>query len=202
MEDTVRMAGALRNSPSGSSPFRQARRLLYPTGMKAILTTICIIVAGALVGAPAFAQSRHPRIGELATFTFVRGSADFVVRADEPLARDIGEIAAWAQENPDGLLVLDGHADRRGSAPSNIRLSLDRAKSVRDKLLEAGVDPAQIVIAAYGEKHAFENTHDRKVVVWGTRSGMAAVLGRSKAKGRVVLTYLELDRRPREVATR
>jgi outer membrane protein OmpA-like peptidoglycan-associated protein len=168
--------------------------------MKALITAISILVAGALAGAPAFAQSQRPRIGELATFTFVRGSADFVVRADEPSATEIGEIAAWAQENPEGLLVLDGHADRKGSAPANVRISLDRAKAVRNKLLEAGIDPAQILIAAYGEKHAGENTRDRKVVVWGTRSGMPAVLQRAKAKGRVVLTYLELDRRPRQVA--
>jgi outer membrane protein OmpA-like peptidoglycan-associated protein len=168
--------------------------------MKAILVAITLCFAGALVGAPAHAQSQRPRIGELATFTFARGSADFVVRADEPGAREIGEIAGWTVENPDGLLVLDGHADRRGNAAANIRLSLDRAKAVRNKLIEAGVDPAQIVIAAYGEKHASENTRDRKVVVWGTRSGMAAVMQRAKAKGRVVLTYLELDRRPRQVA--
>lgn len=169
--------------------------------MKALLTAIAFL-AGVLAGAPAFAQSQHPRIGELATFTFQRGSADFIVRADEPSARDVGEIAAWAQENPDGLLVLDGHADRRGSAPANMRISLDRAKAVRDKLIQAGIDPVQIVVAAYGEKHAAENRHDRKVVVWGTRSGMEAVLQRSKAKGRIVLTYLELDRRPLPVARR
>jgi outer membrane protein OmpA-like peptidoglycan-associated protein len=165
-----------------------------------IITATVILVLGVLAGAPAFAQSQHPRIGELATFSFQRGSADFVVRADEPSARNIGDIAAWAQENPDGLLVLDGHADRRGNAPMNMRLSLDRAKAVRTKLMQAGIDPAQIVVAAYGENHAAENTHDRKVVVWGTRSGMAAVMQRSKAKGRIVLTYLELDRRPRQVA--
>lgn len=168
--------------------------------MKALLTAIALCLAGALVLAPAHAQSQRPRIGELATFTFDRGSSDFVVRADEPSARELGEIAGWAIENPDGLLVLDGHADRHGGRPANMRLSLDRAKAVRDKLIDTGVDPGQIVIAAYGEKHGRENTRDRKVVVWGTRSGMAAVMQRAKAKGRVVLTYLELDRRPRQVA--
>lgn len=196
----MRTDGHVRNSPSESSPFGEARALLLRDGMKALSAAILLLVAGALVGAPAFAQSQRPRIGELATFTFSRGSADFVVRADEPDARELGEIAAWAQENPDGLLVLDGHADRRGSKPANIRISLDRAKAVRDKLLVMGVDPGQILIAAYGEKHARENARDRKVVVWGTRSGMPAVLQRAKAKGRVVLTYLELDRVPRQVA--
>ncbi len=168
--------------------------------MKALQAGIAAIVASALAGAPARAQSQHPRIGELATFTFVRGSSDFVVRADEPTAREIGDIAAWAMDNRDGLIVLDGHADHHGNSRANIRLSLDRAKAVRDRLLDAGIDPGQILIAAYGEKHADENTRDRKVVVWGTRSGMDAVLQRAKAKGRMVLTYVELDRRPRQVA--
>jgi outer membrane protein OmpA-like peptidoglycan-associated protein len=165
--------------------------------MKPVIAAIALCFAGALVVTPAHAQRR---IGELATFTFDRGSADFGVRSDEPRSRELGEIAGWAVQNPDGLLVLDGHADRRGNAAANIRLSLDRAKAVRDKLIQTGVDPGQILIAAYGEKHAHENTRDRKVVVWGTRSGMAAVMKRAKAKGRVVLTYLELDRSPRQVA--
>jgi hypothetical protein len=94
------------------------------------------------------------------------------------------------------LLVLDGHADRRGNAARNIRLSLDRAKAVRNKLLQAGVDPAQLIIAAYGERYAPDNARDRKVVVWGTRSGFDAVAKRTRARGRVLLTYLELDRVP------
>ncbi|HZJ62638.1 MAG TPA: OmpA family protein, partial [Kofleriaceae bacterium] len=67
--------------------------------------------------------------------------------------------------------VLDGHADRVGSEPVNLHLSMQRAKAVRDRLIAAGVDPDQLVVAAFGE-HG--HRHERTVVVWATRTGPRA----------------------------
>jgi outer membrane protein OmpA-like peptidoglycan-associated protein len=154
--------------------------------MKALLTVIALAIAAT----PAAANpksSQHPRVGQLASVEFKHGSADLVVRADTSLARDLGEVAAWAAENPDGLVVLDGHADRKGPRRVNRKLSLDRAKVVRDQLIELTVDPNQIVIAAFGETGP-KAQRNRKVVVWGTRAGLKAVAARSHARGEVVLT--------------
>lgn len=129
-----------------------------------ILLAVAVSAPVALAGPSA---SQHPRVGQLAAVTFEHGSAELVVRADTPLARELGEVAAWAAEHPDGLLVLDGHADRNGPCRINRRLSLERAKVVRDQLLALDVDPNQIVIAAFGESGP-QTKRNRTVVVWVT----------------------------------
>jgi outer membrane protein OmpA-like peptidoglycan-associated protein len=78
------------------------------------------------------------------------------------------------------MIVLDGHADRIGSEPVNWTLSLDRAKAVRDQLIDAGVDPDQILIAAFGEDGP---RHDRSVVVWATKTGERAIVARTMRQG-------------------
>jgi outer membrane protein OmpA-like peptidoglycan-associated protein len=159
-------------------------------------TTWIVTLALAIAATPAVAgqkSSQHPRVGQLAAVDFAHGSAELAVRSDTELARDLGEVAAWAAENPDGLLVLDGHADRSGPSRVNKRLSLERAKFVRERLVALDVDPNQIVIAAFGETGP-KSTRNRKVVVWGTRAGLKAVAARSHARGEPVLTAGLLSR--------
>src|SRR3954463_12619060 len=106
--------------------------------------------------------SQHPRVGELAVFEFDRGSAKLDRRNDGGPTKELGEIAAWIQDNPDGLVVPDGHADPSGATKLNLRLSFARAKAVREQLLLAGVDADHIVIAAFGDGGP-QHTRDRKV---------------------------------------
>lgn len=126
------------------------------------------IITALAIAAPAAAQEppRHTQVGRLARIAFQPGSANL---GDD---QKLDEVATWAMQNPDGLIVLDGHADRSGEHRDNVRLSLDRAKSVKQQLVKAGVDPDQIVIAAFGDRGP---RADRTVVVWATRSGMDAV---------------------------
>lgn len=135
-----------------------------------------VVVAIALGASPALAQepSLHPRIGQLAELTFPRGSADLAPGTEQPL----GTIAAWARQNPDAHVVLDGHADRTGAAPLNVKLSLRRATAVREQLVLLGVDPDMIVVAAYGEAGP-QKRNNRRVVVWGTRADIKAIVARS-----------------------
>lgn len=143
---------------------------------------IGLFVAGATTSV--FAQprnaSQHPRVGQLAEVKFAAGSAEVVFDTDGRVAARLDQAASWAHENPDGLVVLDGHADVVGTEPVNLRLSLERAKAVRERLVSAGVDPDQIIIAAFGEDGP---RHDRSVVVWATRKGERAVVARTLGRG-------------------
>jgi outer membrane protein OmpA-like peptidoglycan-associated protein len=96
----------------------------------------------------------------LAVLRFERGSAALATAHGEELCK----VAAWAQRNPEGVLVIDGHADREGTRTETVRLSLARARAVQHVLVEAGLNPDQIVIAAFDTAKS-----DRGVVVWGTR---------------------------------
>lgn len=55
-------------------------------------------------------------------------------------------------ELPDADIHLDGYSDRRGDADTNLALSNERIKSVRDALVQAGVDQKRIYMNALGEQ--------------------------------------------------
>jgi outer membrane protein OmpA-like peptidoglycan-associated protein len=141
---------------------------------------IGLLVVG--VSATALAQpdaSLHPRVGQLAQLRFAPGSAEIVFDSNGKVAAKLARAASWAHENPHGLVVLDGHADRAGSEPANLRMSMQRAKAVRDQLIDAGVDPGQIVVAAFGEDGP---RHDGTVIVWATRTGPRTVIARTERR--------------------
>jgi outer membrane protein OmpA-like peptidoglycan-associated protein len=100
----------------------------------------------------------------LADIRFARGSARLPDAAGSQLAR----VARWADENFNGLVVVDGHPDAGGTA----KLSLRRARIVRDQLLALGVDPSQIVISAFGP----EDPQHARVTVWGSNDSLDKVL--------------------------
>ncbi len=113
------------------------------------------------------AEPRAPtssRVGLLAELYFAEGSS----RLPDASGSQLGRIAAWAEENFDGVIVLDGHADKNG----DIRLSWRRARLVRDQLLALGVDPDQIVISAFGP----EKGRLARVAVWGTHNTVEQML--------------------------
>jgi outer membrane protein OmpA-like peptidoglycan-associated protein len=62
--------------------------------------------------------------------------------------------AASADLRSSGVVVeLDGYASSEGTAAHNLRLSRDRANSVKTYLVNSGVSPEKIKIKAYGETH-------------------------------------------------
>jgi outer membrane protein OmpA-like peptidoglycan-associated protein len=174
--------------------------------MKPIFTATVALALTLSSTASADQRSSHQGVGELAAFQFDHGSATLDPKNNGAPNADLGEIAGWIEQHPDGLIVLDGHADEVGPSNVNLRLSFARAKAVREKLVELGVDPDHIVIAAFGESGP-RSKRDRKVVAWGTRAGMKAVVARTRAIGPSIistglLSELEMRPQPGAVATR
>jgi len=61
------------------------------------------------------------------------------------------ELAAFLNERPDAVVALVGHTDAIGSLDSNVSLSLQRARSVRNRLVEAhGVQSRQVTVQGVG----------------------------------------------------
>jgi outer membrane protein OmpA-like peptidoglycan-associated protein len=48
-------------------------------------------------------------------------------------------------------LLVEGHTDATGQAGDNLRLSLDRAESVRLALIASGIEPGRITSTGSGE---------------------------------------------------
>jgi len=157
--------------------------------MKYLLTAAALLAAMSAQAAPN--RSQHPQIGELSEVEFELNSAE-LPKASEQL----GEAAGWAEHNPDGLLVLGGHADRSGDEMQNVELSLHRAEAVRDELVKLGVDPDQIVIVAYGAKgpQRANPSENRRVTIWATRQSIQRIVASSLEHGTVVV-WSKLGRR-------
>lgn len=60
--------------------------------------------------------------------------------------------ARWLKENRGRTVVVEGHCDNRGTEEYNLALGSRRAQSVKDFLVNAGVELSQIVTISYGEE--------------------------------------------------
>ena len=67
---------------------------------------------------------------------------------------DFTPIVKWARCHPKAAVILEGHADMRGTVDHNVALSAKRAVNVRNQLIGLGVRPNQIVLAVYGESES------------------------------------------------
>jgi OOP family OmpA-OmpF porin len=84
---------------------------------------------------------------ELPGLNFENGS-DRLMPGSEGLLAD---VAATLTRNPELEVVVAGHTDSDGSAEFNLGLSSRRAQTVRDFLVDAGVDPVQLTAVGFGE---------------------------------------------------
>ena len=63
----------------------------------------------------------------------------------------LNEVAkALTEQDPESLMVVEGHTDSQGKADFNQKLSQDRAQSVRDYLVSRGIAGDRITAAGFG----------------------------------------------------
>lgn len=60
--------------------------------------------------------------------------------------------AAWLKQHPQVRLVIEGHADERGTRDYNLALGDRRAGAVREYLASLGVDANRLVAKSYGKE--------------------------------------------------
>lgn len=70
------------------------------------------------------------------------------------------EVMAEVKKRDSRDISLNGHTDRVGDNQSNMELSLKRADTVRELLLQAGVKPEYIQVEYYGESKPIVPTED------------------------------------------
>jgi OmpA-OmpF porin, OOP family len=72
-------------------------------------------------------------------------------------------IAATLKGNPQILLVeIQGHADERGSDDHNLKLTDDRAHSVKDYVVKKGVEEGRLQAKGYGETRPVDKRHNEE----------------------------------------
>jgi peptidoglycan-associated lipoprotein len=78
--------------------------------------------------------------------TTIRADAATALKDDVGVIRDI--LAAY----PNQKLVIEGHADERGSGEYNLALGDRRAESVKDFLTSMGIPAGQLTLISYGKE--------------------------------------------------
>jgi peptidoglycan-associated lipoprotein len=76
----------------------------------------------------------------------------------------LGELAQALRANPRLGLLLEGHADDRGTPEYNLALGERRAQAVKDFLVAAGVDASRLATVSYGEERPVDPAQDE--IAW------------------------------------
>ena len=69
----------------------------------------------------------------------------------------LDELVAYLNRKDDEKIELGGHTDNVGSVASNLKLSMDRANTVRAYLLTKGIDPDRVTAKGYGMSEPIED---------------------------------------------
>jgi peptidoglycan-associated lipoprotein len=111
--------------------------------------------SGGAGGAGAHGVAAVPRVNPK-EFKAVVGLRDihfdfdrYTIRAEETPILDAN--AEWLKENARALLLIEGHADERGTSEYNLALGDRRARAAKSYLIAQGVRANRISVISYGE---------------------------------------------------
>src|SRR6056300_1561210 len=65
--------------------------------------------------------------------------------------------AAWLRKNSDVTVVLEGHADERGTREYNLALGERRANAAKDYLMTYGISSDRISVLSYGKERPVDS---------------------------------------------
>ena len=65
--------------------------------------------------------------------------------------------AAWLRKNPSINVVLEGHADERGTREYNLALGERRANAAKDYLMTYGISSDRISVISYGKERPVDS---------------------------------------------
>ncbi len=60
--------------------------------------------------------------------------------------------AEWLRDNPSEAVLIEGHADQRGTNEYNLALAAKRAETVRSYLVTLGISTDRLMTISYGEE--------------------------------------------------
>ena len=92
-------------------------------------------------------------VGELASGVpdrvfFATNESILTTKSRETLRKQ----AAWLRQNPSVTVIVEGHADERGTREYNLALGERRANSAKDYLMTYGVSSDRIQVLSYGKE--------------------------------------------------
>ena len=110
---------------------------------------------------PGAAGSATPSPGEFRESTSLKDiHFDFdryEIRPDD--SRLLTDNATWMRANPAALILIEGHADERGTGEYNLALGDRRAKSAQNFLIAQGIAATRISVISYGKERPLCTEH-------------------------------------------
>lgn len=97
--------------------------------------------------APVTEEPKAKKIINLEGVTFETGSSNLTASSLDKLNNSAQELIS-SQETK---VIVAGHTDNTGDTLNNLELSQSRAETVRDYLIEQGVDASQLTARGYGD---------------------------------------------------
>jgi peptidoglycan-associated lipoprotein len=93
-------------------------------------------------------MTEEQKTHDLAPVYFAFGSAVL----DPADMEQLGKAASWLRQHPDQQVVIEGHTDAVGTNQYNLELGEQRARAVRDYLIQLGVDEERLTTLSLGEQ--------------------------------------------------
>ena len=124
--------------------------------VRSVMAVLALIIFPGLMAGQEPVQQAPARatLEEVVRFDFdestITAEAEQLLRAKLPILRDSAEFR----------LLLEGHADERGSIEYNLALGGRRAESVRDFLLGLGISADRLTTTSFGEERPLLNRSD------------------------------------------
>jgi len=84
------------------------------------------------------------------------------------------------RDNSDVRVVLEGHADERGTAEYNLALGAERARAVKEVLASLGIPASRLETVSYGEEVPLAQGHDEEAWAQNRRVHLSGYSEKSK----------------------
>jgi outer membrane protein OmpA-like peptidoglycan-associated protein len=114
-----------------------------------------LIFLSFLIQPPLCAQDAQPRQQSRQKAALLSGKVLFDTAKSElknEFSVELNEMAALLKAYPKNKIVIEGHTDSEGAKTSNKLLSLDRANSVREFFISAGISEERIEVYGHGDE--------------------------------------------------
>src|ERR1700688_744929 len=120
---------------------------------------------------PGSLQDFQVNVGDRVFFDYDRSDLDDRARGV------LQKQAAWLQRFGAVILILEGHADERGTREYNLALGARRAQSVKDYLASRGIEPSRMRTISYGKERPVAVCND--ISCWSQNRRAVTVLNAS-----------------------
>jgi peptidoglycan-associated lipoprotein len=92
--------------------------------------------------------------------------------------RTLDDLAQALKANPAFNILVEGHADERGTTEYNLALGQKRAQAAKDYLVSLGVDASRVDTISYGEERPLDPSQNELAWALNRRAHFIVRTGR------------------------